>query len=259
VKHIVSLSSGLSSAVTADRVINKYKDVELVFMDTLIEDEDNYRFMNELLKMWDMPLTILKEGRTPYQVSKDAQIIPNNKIAPCTFKLKIEMFTKYLKDISGDITIHIGYDYSELHRCERTKKSYGEHGWDVDFPLLWKPIEYRTYEQVSKEDWGIEPPRMYKMGYSHANCGGVCVKQGWSDWERTLINFPDKFAEAEEWERKMRIHPIRKDYGLMKDQSGGKTTALTLKEFRERIESKTMNQYDMFSNDSCVHCGIGDI
>ena len=220
-KHIVSLSSGLSSAITADRVLKKYENVELVFMDTLIEDKDNYRFLDELKEMWKIPIITLIEGRTPYEVSKDAQIIPNNKIAPCTFRLKIEPFKNYLQSINGDITIHIGYDYSEIHRCERTEKSYNKHGWAVDFPLLWKPIEFRTYEQVSREDWGIEPPRMYKLGYSHANCGGMCVKQGWSDWERTLINFPEKYKEVSEWERGMRQHPIRKDYGLMKDQSGG--------------------------------------
>tara|TARA_R110000824_G_scaffold82277_6_gene206293 strand:- start:505 stop:657 length:153 start_codon:yes stop_codon:yes gene_type:complete len=45
--HIVSLSGGISSAVAANRVIERYdKDkVTLWFADTLWEDQDLYRFL----------------------------------------------------------------------------------------------------------------------------------------------------------------------------------------------------------------------
>ncbi len=254
-KHIVSLSSGLSSAITGVRVLERYgKDnTVFVFMDTLIEDDDNYRFMREYMTYIDMPLTTLREGRTPYEVATDVQIIPNSMIAPCTFKLKIELFKKYLSEIEDDTTVHIGYDYSETHRCEKTTAGYAEIGVAVDYPLLWKPIEYRKYERVSIQDWGIQPPRMYAMGYSHANCGGLCVKQGLGDWRRTLINFPERYAEIEEWEQGMRTG-ARENYSILKDRTGGEAKQLTLKEFRKRNTTKDEGKFD-----ACVHCGIGDI
>lgn len=262
--HIVNFSSGLSSALAVERVLNRYgkDDVEIVFEDTKFEDDDNYRFMDECKARWGVPIVVLCDGRTPYQVAEDKQIIPNQRIAPCTFKLKIEPFMSYLLTQYKGATIHIGYDFSELERCEATEKAYGQAGWLVDFPLLWKPYEYRPYPRVVREDWRIEPPRMYAMGYTHANCGGRCVKQGQGDWLRTLINFPERYREAEEWEQRMRNHPKRKDYALLRDQTGGSVSPLTLRELRERYERKTIMQPMLFKldyNSGCVHCGVGSL
>lgn len=260
--NIVSFSTGLSSAITVERVLARYgeKQTRIVFMDTTIEDDDNYRFMDDCRKRWP-EITVLCDGRDPYQVAADKSIIPNQKIAPCTFKLKIDVFRKWLQENFTAATVHIGYDFTEVHRVKRTREAYESNGWGVDFPLLWKPYEMRPYTDIVRNDWGIEPPRMYALGYSHANCGGVCVKQGKGDWLRTLINFPDRYAEAEQWEQEMRKHPKRKNYAILRDQSGGRVTPLTLTEFREKHQAST-NQSSMFamfdSESPCVHCGVGD-
>ena len=49
-KHIVSLSGGTASAIAGDRVINRYgkENVILWFADTSWEDEDLYRFLEDL-------------------------------------------------------------------------------------------------------------------------------------------------------------------------------------------------------------------
>jgi hypothetical protein len=261
-KHIISFSTGLSSALTVERVINRYgkSAVEIVFMDTKIEDGDNYRFMDDCRRRWNMPITTLAEGRTPYQVFADQSIIANQKIAPCTFRLKIEPFVAYLETISDPVTIHIGYDFSEIHRCEATTKNYNARGWDVDYPLLWKPIEYRKYADVVRYDWCIEPPRMYALGYTHANCGGVCVKQGQGDWLRTLINYPERYAEIENWETAMRDHPVRKNYAIDRDQSGGNVSPLPLTELRERYEASLgIDLCELDTESACVSCGVGDL
>lgn len=261
--HIISFSTGLSSAICVERVYQKYgaESMRVVFMDTLIEDDDNYRFKAEMYERWrGMGINIvdLVEGREPYQVAKDVQFIPNQKAAPCTFKLKIEPFVSYLESLEDDVTIHIGFDYSEIHRCKATKKNYEARGWSVDFPLLWKPYELRQYTQVSREDWNIEPPRMYGMGYSHANCGGLCVKQGQGDWLRTLINFPKRYAQIEQWETEMRDHPVRKNYSIVRDQSNGTVKPMTLTELRERHQDTPQARFD-FGNNGCVQCGVGDL
>ena len=262
-KHVVSFSTGLSSAITVERVIERYgrENTIIVFMDTKIEDDDNYRFMDDCRSRWG-EIIVLADGRDPYQVARDAQIIPNNKIAPCTFALKIKLFVRYVESIKDEFVIHIGYDYSEVHRCEATTRNYGARGWKVDYPLLWKPIEFRPYSQVCRDDWGIEPPRMYAMGYSHANCGGKCVKQGWGDWLRTLINFPERYAAAEQWECEMRNHPVRKDYAILKDQSGGMVRPKTLESLRLDYEARNNAQMSLTSFDAesvCFTCGVGDM
>ena len=256
--HIVSISSGLSSALVACRVIERYgmKNTRFVFMDTTIEDIDNYRFLNEFADKFGIELVVLKDGRDPYQVATDKQIIPNQKIAPCTMELKIKLFRKYIEQFDpSKTTIHIGFDFSEVHRCKDTDKNYGAMGFKVDYPLLWKPYEYRPYTEVSRMDWRIEPPRMYDRGYSHANCSGLCVKQGQGDWIRTLIHEPEKYARIETWEQQMRTGP-RANYALVRDQSGGEVTPLTLRELRLKHEAKTpLSLFD--SQNVCITCGVG--
>lgn len=261
-KHIVSFSTGLSSALCVERVRDKYgtDSMVVVFMDTLIEDIDNYRFRDEMYKRWDgLEIVNLVKGRTPYEVARDVQFIPNQKGAPCTFKLKIAPFVKYVKSIRNPVTIHIGYDYSEIHRCKATKRNYEAQGWNVDFPLLWKPYEIRPYIQVARDDWGIDPPRMYQQGYTHANCGGCCVKQGKGDWLRTLINYPERYAEAEQWELDMRNHPVRQNYAMLRHVENGNMRPMTLEELRINYESEASIQPSLFDFDSgCVQCGVGD-
>ncbi len=256
--NIVSFSSGLSSAITAVRVLEKYSDAILAFMDTNFEDDDNYRFVDDFEKRFGVEIIRLSEGRTPYEVSHAQHVIPNSKLAPCTFRLKIEPFRKFIAQYPG-ATIHIGYDFLETHRCEPTAKNYNELGFSVDFPLLWKPIEYRRYADVCREDWGIEPPRMYSMGYTHANCGGRCVKQGQGDWLRTLQNFPERYAEIEQWEQAMRDHPKRKNYAILKSQTLGEMAPLTLKELREKYQGRFLEQPELCGLDefsACVNCGV---
>lgn len=257
--HIVSFSSGLSSAVTAIRVMERYgkENTQLVFMDTKFEDDDNYRFMIDFERMFDVEILRLADGRTPYQVASDEHVIFNNRVASCTRRLKIELFQRWLKSLSYSVTVHIGYDYTEMHRIDATTAAYEKLGVTVDYPLLWKPYEIRTYIDVMRS-YGIEAPRMYSMGYTHANCGGRCVKQGHGDWLRTLINFPERFAEIEQWEREMRDHPVRKNYAILKTQTKDGFEPLTLEELRienqDRLSLPLLCALDEQS--ACVHCGV---
>lgn len=278
-KHIASFSTGLSSAVMVERLLARYgKDaVTVVVMDTLIEDDDNYRFAADCGRRWGVDFVWLREGRDPYQVNADHNVIPNQKAAYCTFDLKITPFKKYLASLkdalnrewmdngglergewSPSLTVHIGFDYSEVHRCAATDKNYNALGYAVDYPLLWKPLEHRPYAQVVRQDWGIEPPRMYGMGYTHANCGGRCVKQGKGDWLRTLINFPERYAEAEAWEAKMRENPTNAAYALLRDQSDGEVRPMTLRQLREEYEAgQSAPLFTLDRASACVVCGVG--
>lgn len=267
--NIVSFSTGLSSALTVERVVARHgaDNTRIVFMDTRIEDDDNYRFMRDCSVRWEnkygVRIEILAEGRTPYEVFVDEHVIPNNRVAPCTRRLKINLFVAYMKEHFGennpDITIHIGYDYSELHRVEATRRNYNNLGWNVDFPLMWKPIETRDYATVVKQDWGIDAPRMYSMGYSHANCGGRCVKQGKNDWLRTLKMFPERYAEIEQWEQDMRLNPVNSKYTIVARVKHGVKIPITLKQLREEYESRTEISLLDLENETCVVCGVGDI
>lgn len=267
--NIISFSTGLSSALTVERALRRFgaDDCRVVFMDTLIEDGDNYRFMADCASRWrevyGLPEIIrLADGRTPYEVAEDHNSIFNQKMAACTHELKIELFVKWLQSQDFEsVVIHIGYDFSEVHRCEATRRNYDAKGWAVDFPLLWKPYEFRDYSQVVREDWSIEPPRMYALGYTHANCGGLCVKQGQGDWLRTLVHFPERYKQIEQWEAKMRSHTTRQNYAIVRDQSANDVKPLPLADLRFRYEDKLSAPllFALDSKSGCVHCGVGEV
>tara|TARA_B100000686_G_C16508159_1_gene820675 strand:- start:143 stop:892 length:750 start_codon:yes stop_codon:yes gene_type:complete len=205
-KHIVSLSGGTASAVAANRVMQrKGKDnVILWFADTSWEDEDLYRFLIDLENFWDKEIVRYKDGRNPLQVGEDVKFILNSRIRACSRILKQEAFRKYLKKLEKPVTIHLGMDWTEEHRMAAPKNNYEQfEGVKVSFPLMWKPWYKSKYSKIV-EKWGIEIPRLYKMGFPHNNCGGRCIAQGKREWKRLGHYFPERYNEVMNWEEKMR-------------------------------------------------------
>ena len=256
--QICSFSSGLSSALMTLRVLEKFgKEVtQIVFLDTLMEDEDNYRFMKDFEERFGVNIIRLSYGLTPYQLFDKKGIVPNSRLAPCTFYLKINLFKRYLKELMStdpDITVNIGYDFKEVHRCQKTKENYEAMGVKVDFPLLWPPIIQRRYADIFENDYGIKPPRMYAMGYSHANCGGVCVKQGMRDWKITYLNFPERYRQVMLWEKSKggKYTILKKRFVVDKKTI---TTPLSLEDFAKNYIDAPFVDGDAY----CINCSIGD-
>ena len=78
---------------------------------------------------------------------------------------------------------------------------------------MWKPWYKSKYSKLV-ERWGIEIPRLYKMGFPHNNCGGRCIAQGKREWKRLGHYFPERYNEVMNWEEKM-----RKELGTAKGKS----------------------------------------
>lgn len=261
-EHIVSISGGMASAIAADRVIERFgKDrVTLWFADTNWEDEDLFRFQRECLERWGMPLTRYSDGRTPLQVAEDEHIIPNQKIAPCSRVLKFNAFSQWLADQPKPAIVYLGMDWREGQRKKTQRDKYESvDGVSVDFPLDWKPIEYRPYEDVIRS-WGIEPPRLYLLGFGHNNCGGRCVRQGVSEWKRLWVHFPARFAEVEQWEQEQRVkgEPWSR-YAIAKrerERADGtkETIPVTLEQLRKEWEMSLQPGLDEVIIDDREHC-----
>jgi 3'-phosphoadenosine 5'-phosphosulfate sulfotransferase (PAPS reductase)/FAD synthetase len=266
-QYIASFSTGLSSALVVELAAARGLPLRAVFCDTLIEHPDNYRFLADCAARWrelyGLEIETLTAGRDPYQVFADNHIIPNSLVAPCTQRLKTLPFESWLKTNAqlGD-TVLIGYDWKELHRIPATQARYEKIGYAVDFPLAnWQHDYSGNYADIVRARWGIEPPAMYGLGYTHANCGGACVKQGQGDWLRTLRYQPDVYARIEAWEEQMRQNPTNANYAILKDRTGGDTKPLTLRQLRERqggqLDFLLLTTVDELS--ACVRCGVGDI
>lgn len=109
--------------------------------------------------------------------------------------------------------LYVGIDWTEIHRCEAIKKNWAPY--TVEFPMCDKPYLTKIDMQKELEKIGIEIPRLYKMGFSHNNCGGFCCKAGQGHWANVLETMPEKFKEYEEKEQEI-IKYIGKDVSMMK-------------------------------------------
>lgn len=86
-KHIISLSGGIGSYFTLKRVIEKgisKEDIECIFCDTLNENGDLYRFLNDIEKKFNISIVRLCVGETPYTLAWKENFLYNSRVANCS-------------------------------------------------------------------------------------------------------------------------------------------------------------------------------
>lgn len=273
IKHVVSYSTGTSSAIAADRVLQRYNrdSVDIVFSDTKWEHEDNYRFMQDCEARWNKSITVLTDGRTPMEVWDDKQLIPNSLFAPCTYELKIKPMIAYVKQLQADgftTIMHIGMNYRDAKRgrCKAPLRNWKRVNTHVSYPLLWRGwgmVDNTDHaNRIVLQEWGIKPPQMYSFGFDFGNCGGRCPKGGVNAWRRTLTHFPADYDAVERWEREKRRDPRFADHTILKRRRGGETIRLSLEDLRIETEQSDGRQMTMFTmlddmtNACSSECGV---
>lgn len=257
-KHIVQYSTGLASAEVAWRLVDQHgaADVLLLTADTKAEDRDNWRFAGEVANRLGCEWIVLADGRTPMQVGRDLRIVPNNRMAVCSRVLKRELLRRWIDEHCdpAETVIYLGFDWTEQHRIDAAAKPWEPYTVAAplaDPPYVSKPDLMETFRARS-----IEPPRLYAQGFPHANCGGACVRGGQAQWELLLRVNRDRYLDWEDEEEKTRAE-LGKDVSILRDRTGGAVKPLTLRTFRERIESRP-DQRGLFDCDDWGACGCTD-
>lgn len=170
----MNFSTGIASAEVAWRVVAEHgpDDVVLLTADTRAEDDDNWRFGREVAARLGCEWVILADGRTPMQVGRDHRCVPSNRMAVCSRVLKRELLDRWRNEHCdpADTVIYLGYDWTEPHRVEAARGHWDP--WTVDCPLVRAPYLWKQQLLDLFRERGIEPPRLYGMGFAHANCGG---------------------------------------------------------------------------------------
>jgi len=238
--RVVMVSGGLASFEAARRVVERYgrTGVHLWFADTLMEDEDLYRFLDDIERILGMPVQRMTEGRNPWQVFEDERFLGNSRVDPCSKKLKREFLRRRLRSKFHNqaVIIYLGLEWMEPHRVATAQRYWEQDNYEVDFPLCWEPFLFpQDYTSIVRQ-YGIEPPRLYAYGFPHNNCGGGCVKAGLKQWALLWRTFPDRYRWHEEQEQKLR-RLLRKNIAILEDRRGGKRRPMTLRLFRWRLEN----------------------
>jgi hypothetical protein len=249
----VQFSTGAASAEVAWRVVAEHgpADVTLLTADTLVEDEDNWRFAREVADRLGCEWAVIADGRTPMQAGRDERVVPSDRMAVCSRILKRELLDRYRAEHydPADAIVYLGYDWTELHRVEAARKHWAP--WVTKCPLTEPPYLWKQQILDMFRERGIEPPRLYGYGFQHANCGGACVRGGQAQWSLLLhVNRP-RYLEWEAEEETTRAM-LGKDVSILHDRAGGgPRRPLSLQKFRERIE----RQPELFDADDWGACG----
>lgn len=295
--HISHFSGGIGSWAATRRVADQHgtKDLHLVFADTLIEDDDLYRFLLDAFTdlygyrssacgmcdgninlpdmIDDLPgrkeaLKNLRElvnkeypnvhwiadGRTPWEIFKDERFVGNSRIDPCSKILKREFIDRYCTEWFPEDAIHyFGIDWTEEHRIIRVRERMD--GRRCEAPLCVPPLATKAELIKEAADAGIRPPRLYKIGFVHNNCGGFCVKSGQAQFALLLKTNPRLYAYHEQQEALMMEYLETSNATILKCRrnmkKGDKPRPLSLKAFRERLE-KDPSEYDKFEWGGCA-------
>jgi hypothetical protein len=235
-KHVVMFSGGVGSWAAAKRVVEKHgtDDVVLLFADTLIEDADLYRSLNDYSANLGLPITRIQDGRTPWQVFRDVKFLGNSRVDPCSRILKRELMNKWRDDNCdpANSVMYLGIDWSEIHRIDTVRER--NPGWTYEAPMCERPLLTKAGMLHWQEREGIKVQKLYDMGFPHANCGGFCVKAGHAQFRLLLEKMPARYAEHEANENAIREE--LGDVAIMRDRAGGESRPLTMTEFRQRYE-----------------------
>lgn len=252
-------SSGVGSWAAARRVVDRHGPAELVLLFSDVkgdstdphvgEDEDNYRFLYEAHADVGGELVITKDGRDIWQTFKDDAFLGNTRLANCSKFLKQKPARAWLEANCdpATTTLYVGIDWSEIERIPANRRGWAP--WWVEYPMTVQPYLDKDDVVALCRSQGMEPPRLYGMGFAHANCGGGCVRAGQGQFARLLKVMPERYLAWETHEEDLRQH-LGKDVAILRDRRGGKTVPLTLRAFRERHEAEP-EQTDMFDLGGC--------
>lgn len=277
--HIAMFSGGAGSAYVARHMVETYgkENCILFFTNTLWEDEDNYRFMEEVASYIGIEITHRMDGRTPEEVFHDTRFLGNARLAKCSEELKVKQTIVFLEEELRlqkhlEPILYFGIGPHEKQRADNLREFY------THFPL--EPIETRfplidlirddlDAKSIIRDEWGIELPRMYNIaeqlaaeenenakilvknkikGFSHANCAGRCVRGGFQHYAILYAIWPERYKEQEEMEERFRIS-FKRDVSILKKNGG----SYTMKQFREIMENDGFEKY-LFKEDADIPC-----
>ena len=278
IKHVVNFSGGMGSFAEAKACVDKFgkENVTLLFADTMMEDEDLYRFKDECVDFLGCELVTIADGRTPFDVFKDVRFMGNSRVDPCSKILKRELLNKWIGDnyafnydapvldefgraqfdemgrqkfyVENNITcqVHLGIDFSEHHRLTRLQERMAP--WTYRSTLV---EDGRIVHKGFSEQFGIKRPRLYDWKLGHNNCGGFCIKAGLGHYKALHEASPERYAEFEAKEADV-YQSIGAVYPFLKKTEDKVLKRLTLKQYREEyLEPKLVSQEDSQEYGGC--------
>lgn len=201
----VWFSCGAPSAVAAKMAVDQHGatcDVHVINNPVAEEDEDNRRFLRDVERWIGVEIEDARNSKYPLASAADVwdrrRMMSAPHGAPCTVHLKKEARQQWEAVNHPDWHV-LGFGFEEKARHDRFVLTERANV----LPLL---IDARLTRQDCYEmivEAGIEPPRIYAMGYPNANCIGCVKATSPTYWNHVRQTHPAVFAERAEQSRRL--------------------------------------------------------
>lgn len=237
VTNLVFYSGGLSSAVSALWIReNLPGKLHLLFTDTLSEDQDLYRFLDESIDVIKPDgVTHLTQGMNVWDMFFRERFLGNSRIDPCSKYLKRVPARQWILERykPENTVLHFGIHWSEEERLVNIKDNWQPFTvrsvlCEID-GLFIDAKDIRKYWETKTD---VKVPRLYDMGFAHNNCGGFCIKAGQKHFKNLLDQMPERYNYHAHKEQQIR-HYLEKDITILRKQVDGVKHKVTLKEFAQ--------------------------
>jgi len=254
--HVVSYSGGMGSFAEAWHCVQDFgkEHVIALFCDTLSEDEDLYRFLDETIAFLGIKFVRISREISVWDLFKKQKFIANSRNDLCSRYLKRDLMNKewlpkeYGWEENGRkylaCEVHVGIDYSESHRLDRIQ--------DIMYPKVYRSLLVEKGLIVPKdfsEKFGIRKPRLYTLGFSHNNCSGFCVKAGLGQFKLLYEKLPEVYAKNEAREQEV---IALGGLPFLKKTIKKKVRYLSMKEYREEFLETRKAEEDTWDIGGCA-------
>jgi len=213
-RHIVNVSGGKDSTALAIYLKQKYPQIpaEYVFCDTEKELPETYAYLNKLEILLGADIVRLnaldymgvgkKPGRNAFDIylkEMYGDFLPSPKMRWCTRALKIQPFEKYVGKSHAFSYIGIRADENRDGYVAKKPPVISEKPNIIPvYPFKDDNIGIADVEKILEES-GLGLPDYYKWR-SRSGCF-FCFYQQIGEWQGLKENHPDKFEEAEAYEK----------------------------------------------------------
>tara|TARA_R100000664_G_scaffold3031_2_gene7143 strand:- start:58 stop:801 length:744 start_codon:yes stop_codon:yes gene_type:complete len=201
----VWFSCGAASAVAAKLTIKKYSNthtIRILNNPVVEEHEDNLRFLKDVQDWIDHPIESVINSKFPdasaEKVWDKVKFMSGIGGAPCTLHLKKRARQEWENNNKVDWHV-LGFTFEEKKRHDRFVLTERENVIPVLIEA--KFTKQNCYDYLKQN--GIEPPKIYKLGYPNANCIGCVKASSPTYWNHVRKVHPDIFNKRVEQSRKI--------------------------------------------------------
>jgi len=214
-------SGGITSAVACKKAIDIYglDRCIFIFLGTGNEDPDTYRFKKDCESWYGAKIHTLtqigKKWKSIQDIWEHYLTLNSATGAICSSELKRDVRLKFEKQYKYTHQV-FGFDLDE---AKRVKSLFYNHPQAKPiFPLLMFGLLKKECIKIVQEA-GIEPPRMYQLGFKNNNCFQTgCIQGGIGYWKKMKEEFPEKFNAMADMEHRL-TDEKGKPVTMLKDQS----------------------------------------